>query len=93
MEQDIELCALFHGRVQGVFFRATVERHANNSRIVGYVENLDDGSVRLIAQGKKTDLEKLLATLKAHPGEADITRIDVSYGPIGQACKDFKVKR
>lgn len=94
MEQEkSELCALFHGRVQGVFFRATAEHYANELGIVGYIENLSDGSVRMVAQGKKADLEKLLENLKCHPGEADIHRVDFNYSKINTPYRNFSVKR
>lgn len=51
---------LFHGRIQGVFFRKTVESHANPLSITGYVRNLDDGSVQLVASGSPESIDNLL---------------------------------
>ncbi len=46
----------FHGRVQGVGFRATVQSIARMHRVSGWVRNEADGSVRCIAEGIGTDL-------------------------------------
>ena len=51
---------LFHGRVQGVFFRKTAESYATPLPIKGYVQNLDDGSVELVASGSPESLDNLL---------------------------------
>lgn len=43
---------LFSGRVQGVGFRWTTQGIAKNYDVTGYVKNLSDGRVELIAQGQ-----------------------------------------
>ena len=49
----LEMHAQFTGRVQGVGFRYTAKEYAERLGLVGMVRNLSDGSVELIAQGKK----------------------------------------
>jgi len=46
----------YSGRVQGVGFRYTVQRIARNHAVAGYVQNLPDGRVRLIAEGDEATL-------------------------------------
>ena len=60
----LELHVIFNGEVQGVGFRATAKRLADQLQLTGYVKNLPDGSVELVAQGKKEMLEQLLSALK-----------------------------
>ncbi|MBL8829940.1 MAG: acylphosphatase, partial [Planctomycetaceae bacterium] len=42
---------LFHGRVQGVGFRVTTRSIAQRFAVTGWVRNLPDGSVELLAEG------------------------------------------
>jgi len=93
MEKSCELVAIFHGRVQGVFFRASIENLAKSRGIVGHVENLPNGSVKLVAQGDKKKLEEFLGHIKDHPGQAEIENVDVEYAKITCPCTEFKVKR
>ncbi len=45
-----------HGIVQGVGYRALVKRMADACNLSGYVRNLDDGSVEILAIGNGADL-------------------------------------
>lgn len=58
------LHAYFSGRVQSVGFRYTAYDIAQNLNLTGFVCNLPDGRVELLAQGDVKNLEKLLAELK-----------------------------
>jgi acylphosphatase len=57
------LHCLISGKVQGVNFRSWTKNQAENLRIKGWVRNLDDGKVEVIAQGKEEDLETLKGRL------------------------------
>ena len=50
----------FNGRVQGVGFRYTTQDLARNFEVVGYVRNLPDGRVELVAEGELAEIDKLL---------------------------------
>ena len=56
---------LVSGRVQGVFYRATVARRARELGIDGYARNLPDGRVEVLACGAPVDLESFMAALWA----------------------------
>ena len=56
---------LYSGHVQGVGFRYTVHRLAQRHPITGYVKNLPDGRVELLAEGNPADLDSLLADIAA----------------------------
>jgi len=55
------LKALFYGYVQGVGFRYSAKYFAEKINAIGYVKNLEDGSVELV-----TNKEELIEMLKSH---------------------------
>lgn len=58
-----EMHAIFYGRVQGVFFRASARDIAKRMNLVGSVRNLPDGSVEIFAQGSREQLEAFVIKL------------------------------
>ncbi|GAF85432.1 unnamed protein product, partial [marine sediment metagenome] len=53
MADSASLQATVYGRVQGVFFRAFVSRCARELGLTGYVGNLPDGAVEIMAEGER----------------------------------------
>ena len=51
---------LFRGRVQGVGFRYTTASIARQHPVVGFVRNLPDGSVELVAEADAVALDRFL---------------------------------
>ncbi len=47
----------FAGQVQGVCFRATTRTIASNLAVTGFVQNLSDGQVKLVAEGTAAELD------------------------------------
>ena len=56
----------FRGRVQGVGFRWTTLRAAQGHAVSGFVRNLPDGRVELVAEGAREDLQAFLGDVAAH---------------------------
>lgn len=67
----------YTGHVQGVGFRYTTTNIAGRFSIAGYVQNLPDGSVRVVAEGEKAEVQEFLAAvsdqLSRHIGHEDRT--------------------
>ncbi len=59
-----QIQVIFEGDVQGVGFRYTAQGVANRLGVVGGVENLNDGTVRLIAEGSEPVLQQLLLQIR-----------------------------
>jgi acylphosphatase len=83
---------LIHGRVQGVFYRASAHRQARMLGLSGYVENLDDGSVGVVAEGEEAAIERLIAWCRVGPPSARVSRIDVTRAPASGEFTDFEVR-
>ena len=70
----------FSGRVQGVGFRYTTQRLARSHPVTGYVRNLPDGRVELVAEGQPTNLNRFVSdvrsTLSDHIQHCDIHELD-----------------
>ncbi len=66
------------GRVQGVFYRATVARYARELRIRGYAINLPDGRVEVLAYGPEAALEELLKRLWIGSSASKVTSVEVA---------------
>ncbi len=54
----------FSGRVQGVGFRATTCRIADPLAITGFVKNQNDGRVLLVAEGRASEIDRLVDQLE-----------------------------
>lgn len=55
----------YSGHVQGVGFRFNARQVAQAYRVSGFVENIDDGRVRLVAEGETAELDRFLEELSA----------------------------
>ncbi|QDV36490.1 acylphosphatase [Tautonia plasticadhaerens] len=55
----------YDGRVQGVGFRATACRIADDFEVGGTVRNLDDGRVELVVEGPEDEVETFLAAVRS----------------------------
>ncbi len=73
------LVALVKGRVQGVGYRAFVQKKALELGLSGYAENLPDGRVEVVAEGPREDLEALLHHLKQGPRLARVDKVEVQW--------------
>jgi acylphosphatase len=78
--------AIVKGIVQGVGFRYfTVYQAQRIGGITGYVRNLRDGNVEVVAEGEREKLEQLLAQLRKGPTGAHVTGVDVFWeNPTGE---------
>ena len=65
MESRKQLRALFSGQVQGVGFRYTARSLASHFDVGGYVRNLPDGRVEIVAEGLEEELNGFLTALES----------------------------
>ncbi|MFC1931010.1 acylphosphatase [Chloroflexota bacterium] len=83
--------ATVYGRVQGVFFRDFVVRRADELGVTGYVRNLPQGTVAVMAEGERKQLERLLGYLKEGPPAAKVAKVVVEWGEYTGSYSGFKI--
>jgi len=68
---------IFTGRVQGVGFRFTAHRAASRRQLTGFVRNVPDGTVEMLAQGRPEDVDDCIQDIKEYfAGYLKETRIE-----------------
>jgi acylphosphatase len=66
------------GYVQGVFFRDTVRRMAQQRDVNGWVANRADGAVEAVFEGDTQSVERLVDFCREGPRGAQVDSVDVS---------------
>jgi acylphosphatase len=66
-----------HGVVQGVFFRDTTRRLAQQRGVAGWVSNRWDGSVEAVLEGDPFDVERMVEFMHEGPRGAVVDRVEV----------------
>ncbi len=69
------------GRVQGVGYRWYVLREAERIAVAGWVRNLSDGRVEVVARGSPHQLQELEAALKGGSPIVGVENVEKSYVP------------
>src|SRR3989338_9668702 len=59
---------VIYGHVQGVFFRDSMRRKAQNLAVAGWVRNRSDGSVEAVVQGEPADVDAIVCWARGGPG-------------------------
>jgi len=79
--------AFVTGVVQGVGFRYFVVDAAAEVRVVGWVRNLRDGRVELVAEGSRTAVQVLLTQVRRGPRGGRVDQVEEAWG---QATGEFR---
>lgn len=80
------------GRVQGVFFRDSARRRAKKLGLTGWVSNQDDGTVKVVAEGKQEDLEKLIKWCYNGSKLARVDKVDIQWQEATGQFNNFEIK-
>ena len=89
---DKTLQVFYEGRVQGVGFRYTARRIAAGFDVAGYVRNLADGRVELLASGEAEEVDAFLEALRESElaGHIDQAAVDDIAKPSG--LRGFEIR-
>lgn len=87
----IELRSIVTGKVQGVRFRDYVQVSATELGLLGYVRNLPDGSVEVVAQGMPDTLKEFVEHLNEGSLLAKVESVSVEWGSATATYIEFSV--
>ena len=83
---------LISGRVQGVWYRASTRQEACALELVGWVRNLRDGRVEVLAEGPREALEALLRWCHEGPPAATVVEVDVNWSESSGEFAGFELR-
>ena len=89
MDDEVE-CKIY-GRVQGVMFRDFACRGGRKLGLKGEVRNFEDGSVWVVAQGKKGALEKFISTLERGSLFSRVEKVETRWGRPIHSIEGFRI--
>lgn len=91
-EADIQRREVYYsGSVQGVGFRYTVRMLATRFHVTGFVRNLRDGRVELVAEGPKDELRRFIEAIGAEMGRY-VTAAEEKTGPAAGQFRSFDIR-
>ena len=92
VNRKVQLFVIITGRVQGVGFRNFTQLNAKQIGINGYAKNLPNGTVEVVAEGDKSQLDALVALLKKGPRYARVDSIEIDERPFTGDYKTFGIR-
>jgi len=69
-----------HGRVQGVYFRESMNQKAAQMGITGWVRNRPDGTLEAMIQGEPMAVEQMLEWARHGPSAARVEQLEINEG-------------
>ena len=91
-DDRIRLHAIVEGRVQGVGFRYFVQEKAFALGLTGWVRNRWNRSVEVVAEGKRSEAEKLLAELRRGPRASIVSNVESTWKPASGEFTGFHIR-
>jgi len=89
MDERLEVAV--SGRVQGVGFRWFVQREGCFLGLGGWVKNLPNGDVAVVAEGPRHKLEKFLRSVRLGPSLSRVDDVSIRWLPECEGLVDFRV--
>ena len=83
---------IIKGQVQGVYYRQNTLRKGKQLELKGYVRNLKEGTVEVIAEGPEEKLKELIQFCENNPGESKVEKVNIKYEEPKNQFKDFTTK-
>jgi acylphosphatase len=78
-DERAQLRAVIYGDVQGVGFRYWTRRQASELGLTGYVRNMWNGTVEVVAEGRRSSLQRLLNQLGQGPRSARVQEVRAQW--------------
>ncbi len=81
-----------HGRVQGVWYRASTRAEAERLGLRGWVRNRSDGSVEALLQGDAGTIDDMVAWCRSGPPAASVSAVKVVEVPTDDTLAGFQIR-
>lgn len=80
------------GIVQGVFFRSNTREVATSLHITGWVRNLRDGRVEVIAEGPKDKIDQFIQWCHRGPSGASVDTVEINWQDATGEFGSFEIR-
>jgi acylphosphatase len=80
------------GRVQGVFFRGTVQERAEQLGLTGWVRNLPDGRVEALFEGEPGKVREMVRWCEEGPSHATVESVVAEFETPAEDLQGFEVR-
>jgi len=87
----MEMHCIVSGKVQNVAYRYYVQDAADELGVVGWVRNLSDGTVEILAQGEPDILKELVEYLNEGSLQAKVEGVDIEWREAKKVHDDFSI--
>lgn len=80
------------GQVQGVFFRDSTRRKAEELGLAGWVKNLPDGRVEAVFEGPSEKVREMVRWCEEGPQQASVENVASDFENSGEDLQGFEVR-
>ena len=91
-KERARLHLIISGRVQGVGFRFSAYDEAKDLALAGWVRNLPDGDVEIVAEGSRENLQMLAAWAHLGPPSAHVTQVREDWMEVTGEFAEFQIR-
>ncbi len=88
----VRIHAYVEGRVQGVFFRSNTRDAARDLNLTGFVKNLQDDRVEVVAEGEENKINELIEFLRQGSESAEVKNLDIKKEKYSGEFDEFEVR-
>ena len=93
MPSDVKAHIRITGCVQGVGYRDFTQQAASQLKLRGYVRNLWNGDVEVVAEGPRNLIVRLMENLRQGPAMAQVDKLYITWQEATGAFQNFGIKR
>ncbi len=91
-EDSVRVHLIIEGQVQGVFFRASTREQASQLGLKGWVRNCPDGSVEVVAEGRRKAVDDLASWCRRGPPGAQVHNVQLQWEDLKDEFQGFRIR-
>ena len=81
-----------HGKVQGVWFRASTKQKAEQLGLTGWVRNTENGCVEAVFEGEEKQIKQILNWCHMGPPLSKVEKVETKNQTVTNGFEGFKIK-